>query len=187
MKTREDAWQLLCEYTKSESLRRHALSVEACMRYYAEIHGQDPEEWAMVGLLHDLDYEKWPTMEEHTKQTMRILREAEWPDDTIRAVGSHYTEGTGLERQCPMEHALFAVDELSGFIAAVTFVRPSRNIADVEVKSVTKRMKEARFAAAVSREDIVKGAEELGIPLEEHVANCIEGMKRNAAELGLGG
>ena len=187
MKTREDAWELLCEHTKSESLRRHALAVEACMRYYAEKNGEDPEKWGMVGLLHDLDYEKWPSMDEHTKHTMEILRAEGWPEEIVRAVGSHYSEGTCVERESRMEHTLFAVDELSGFIPAVTYVRPSRNVADVEVKSVTKRMKEARFAAAVSREDIVKGAEELGITLDEHVANCIEGMKRNAQELGLAG
>ena len=157
------------------------------MRYYAEKNGEDAEKWGMVGLLHDLDYEQWPSMDEHTKHTMEILRELGWPDEVVRAVGSHYTEGTGVERQSPMEHTLFAVDELSGFITAVTYVRPSRNVADVEVKSVTKRMKELRFAAAVNRDDIVKGAEELGIPLEEHIVNCIEGLKRNAAELGLAG
>jgi putative nucleotidyltransferase with HDIG domain len=185
MKTREDAWELLCRHTESDSLRKHMLAVEACMRYYAEKHGEDPELWGVVGLLHDFDYEKNPNLEDHPKVGMSILKDEGWPEQIIRAIGSHAAERTGVERQSKMEHALFAVDELSGFILAVTYVRPSRSIVDVQVSSVKKKMKDKRFAAAVSREEMVQGAEELGITLDEHISNCIEAMKRVASELGV--
>jgi len=183
-KTRQQAWELLCEYTQSENLRRHALSVEACMRYYARLWGEDEEKWGTVGLLHDLDYERYPSLEEHPFRALEILTERGYSDEIVHAVASH-ADHTGVPRESRMEHALFACDELSGFVTAVAYVRPSRRIADVEAASVLKKMKDKAFARGVSREDLVKGAEEIGLPLDQHVQNVINALRMIADEIGL--
>ncbi len=186
MPTREEAHALLCEYTKNENLRKHAYAVEAAMRLYAGKLGGDPEEWGIVGLVHDLDYEQWPTIPEHGTKSAEILRERGYPEHIIRAVQAHATY-LGVPAERPLEKALLARDELTGFIVAVALVRPSKSLMDVEVKSVKKKMKEKAFAAAVSREEIVAGAELLGIPLDEHIANVIAAMQSIADRLGLAG
>jgi len=183
---REDAWGLLTEYTQSESLRKHARAVEACMRAYAEKFGEDPETWSITGLLHDFDYEKYPSAEDHPFRGNLILAERGWPEHIRRAIMSH-AEYSGVPRQTSMEKALFACDELAGFITAVALVKPSKSLAEVDVKSVRKRMKDKAFARAVSRDDITRGAAELGVDLDEHIAFCIEAMKRVADRLGLDG
>ncbi len=183
---RAAAWQLLTEYTQSESLRKHALAVEACMRAYASKLGGDEETWAITGLLHDFDYEKFPAPAEHPFVGNKILAEHGWPDDVRRAILSH-AEYSGVARETPMEKALFACDELAGFITATALVKPGKSLAEVEAKSVRKKMKDKAFARSVNRDDITKGAQELGIELEEHIAFCIEAMKAVAAELGLAG
>ena len=181
---REAAWQLLTEYTTSESLIKHALAVEAAMRHYARLFGEDEDLWGAVGLIHDFDYEKWPEAPDHPEQGMRILRERGWPEELVLTVGSHATY-TGIPRESRMAKALYAVDELCGFLTAVAYVRPSRKIADVEVSSVRKKMKDKAFARSVNREDIINGAEELGVPLDEHIASCIAAMTTVADKLGL--
>ncbi len=182
--TRADAWSLLTEYTQSDSLRKHALAVEAAMRFYAEMLGEDAELWGNTGLLHDFDYERWPDAPDHPTNGMRILSERGWPEAMIRAIGGHATY-LNIPRDTRMARALFAVDELCGFLTAVAYVRPSRKIADVEVSSVKKKFKDKAFARSVSREDIFQGTEELGIPMEEHIGNCIAAMSRIADDLGL--
>lgn len=186
MHDREAAWHLLCEYTRSESLRKHALAVEACMRAYARKFGEDDNKWSLTGLLHDFDYEKYPTAKEHPFVGNKILEERGWPEEVRRAILSH-ADYTGVKRESRMEHALFACDELAGFITAVTLVKPSKSLAEVEARSVRKKMKDKAFARTVSRDDIVNGAAELGVDLDEHIAFCIEAMKGIAAELGLAG
>lgn len=191
MPTREDAWKLLCEYTQSENLRKHALGVEACVRAYARKAGADEELWGITALLHDFDYERWPNAEhlpdkEHPAEGSRILHERGYPEEMIRAILSH-ADYTGVARQTPVEHTLFACDELAGFLVACSLVRPSKSILDLEADSVRKRMKDKAFARGVSREDVRKGAEELGVPLEEHIAFCIAAMREIADELGLRG
>ena len=193
---RAAAWQLLTEYTQSESLRKHAMAVEACMRAYARKLGGDEEKWGVTGLLHDFDYEKYPDAPDpargigketsHPFAGNKILEERGWPDDVRRAILTH-AEYSGVARETPMEHALFACDELAGFITATTLVKPSKSLAEVEAKSVRKKMKDKAFARSVSRDDITKGAAEMGVELEEHIAFCIEAMKAVAAELGLAG
>jgi putative nucleotidyltransferase with HDIG domain len=183
---REEAWELLCEYTKSDSLRKHALAVEAAMRFYARKFGEDEEKWAVVGLLHDFDYEIHPTLDQHPQEGAKILRERGVPEEIVRAALSH-AEHLGLSRDTMMEKTLYAVDELSGFIIAVALVRPSKSVLDVEPSSVRKKMKDKAFARAVNREDIVKGAEAMGIDLNEHIAAVIEALKGIADELGLRG
>jgi len=183
---REEAWKLLCEYTKSDSLRKHALAVEAAMRHYARKSGEDEEKWAVVGLLHDFDYEIHPTLDKHPQEGAKILRERGVPEDIIRAALSH-AEHLNLSRDSTMEKTLFAVDELSGFIIAVALVRPSKSILEVEASSVRKKMKDKAFARAVNREDIVKGAEAMGVDLNEHIAEVTEALKGIADELGLRG
>ena len=190
---RAAAWQLLCEHTQSESLRKHMLAVEACMRAYARKfrqQGADPtadeEIYGITGLLHDFDYEKYPTPAEHPFVGNKILEEQGYPEDLRRAILSH-ADYANVPRVTPMEKALFACDELAGFITATALVKPSKSLAEVEAKSVRKKMKDKAFARSVSREDITKGAAELGIDLEEHIAFCIEAMKGIAKELGLGG
>lgn len=186
MPTREEAHELLCEYTQNPNLRKHAYAVEAAMRLYAEKLGGDPDEWGVVGLIHDFDYETWPKAPEHPAKGAEILRERGYPEHIVRAVESH-ADYAGIPRETPMEKALFACDELTGMIVAVALVRPTKSIMDVKVKSVKKKMKDKAFAAGVSREDVVKGAEELGIPLDEHIGNVIEAMQGIADELGLRG
>jgi putative nucleotidyltransferase with HDIG domain len=182
---REAAWNLLTEFTQSESLRKHALAVEACMRAYAKKFGADEELWGVVGLIHDFDYEKYPTAQEHPYKGNEILRERGYSDEIRRAIMSH-ADYAGVTRESPMEKALFACDELAGFITAVALVKPSKSLAEVEAKSVRKKMKDKAFARSVSRDDIVNGARELGVDPDEHIAFCIEAMKGIARELQLG-
>ncbi len=184
--TRADAWCLLTEFTRSESLRKHALAVEACMRAYARKFGGDEELWGVVGLLHDFDYEKYPSAEEHPFRGNEILKERGYSEEIRRAILSHASY-SGVPRQSDMEKALFACDELAGFITATALVKPNKSLAEVDAKSVRKRMKDKAFARSVSREDIVNGAAELGVDLEEHIAFCIEAMKSVADQLGLAG
>jgi putative nucleotidyltransferase with HDIG domain len=183
---RAAAWCLLTEFTQSESLRKHALSVEACLRAYARKFGGDEEQWGLVGLLHDFDYEKYPSLEDHPYRGNEILKERGWPDDLRRAILSH-ADYTGVTRESQMEKALFACDELAGFITATALVKPNKSLAEVDAKSVRKRMKDKAFARSVSREDIVNGAAGLGVDLDEHITFCIEAMKGIAMELGLAG
>lgn len=232
---RESAWRLLCEYTASESLRKHALAVEACMRAYARKHhgagaqaaaaaataAADPvpasdmpadagghaeaegeevtrddvsaqpflneeEKWGITGLLHDFDYEKYPTPQEHPFVGNKILEERGYPEEIRRAILSH-ADYTGVKRESLMEKTLFACDELAGFITATALVKPGKSLAEVEAKSVRKKMKDKAFARSVSRDDILHGAQELGVDLEEHIGFCIEAMKSIAQELGLAG
>ncbi len=183
---RQAAWQLLTEYTQSENLRKHARAVEACLRAYARKFGEDEDTWAVVGLIHDFDYEKYPTAEEHPYKGNEILKERGWPEEIRRAIMSH-ADYTGVTRESRLEKALFACDELAGFITAVALVKPGKSLAEVDARSVRKKMKDKAFARSVSREDIVKGAEEMGVDLDEHIAFCIEAMKPIAAELGLAG
>jgi putative nucleotidyltransferase with HDIG domain len=183
---RSDAWCLLTEFTQSESLRKHALAVEACMRAYARKFGGDEEKWSLVGLLHDFDYEKYPGAEDHPFRGSEILAERGWPEDMRRAILSH-ADYSGVKRESPMEKALFACDELAGFITATALIKPNKSLAEVDAKSVRKRMKDKAFARSVSRDDIVNGAADLGVDLDEHITFCIEAMKGIAGELGLAG
>jgi putative nucleotidyltransferase with HDIG domain len=191
MPNREDAWKLLCEYTQSESLRKHALAVEACVRAYARRLGGDENFWSLTALLHDFDYERWPNAEhhptqEHPSEGSKILRQRGYPEELIHAILSH-ADYTGVPRVSPLEHALFACDELAGFLTACALIKPSKSIHEVEPASVKKKLKDKAFARGVHREDVYKGAEELGIPLEEHVAVCVQAMRSIAPELGLAG
>jgi putative nucleotidyltransferase with HDIG domain len=186
MTNRESAWTLLCEYTQSESLRKHMLAVEACMRAYARKFGEDENKWGITGLLHDFDYEKYPTPEEHPFVGNKILEERGYCEEIRRAILSH-ADYSGVKRESKMEKTLFACDELAGFITATALVKPGKSLAEVEAKSVRKKMKDKAFARSVNRDDIVNGAADLGIDLEEHIAVCIEAMKAIACELGLAG
>jgi putative nucleotidyltransferase with HDIG domain len=183
---RESAWCLLTEFTQSESLRKHALAVEACMRAYARKFGADEHLWAVVGLIHDFDYEKYPSLEDHPYRGNEILKERGYPDEIRRAIMSHAAY-TGVSRDSTLEKALFGCDELAGFITACALVKPGKSLAEVEAKSVRKKMKDKAFARSVNRDDIVNGAAGLGVDLEEHIAFCIEAMKSIAGELGLSG
>jgi putative nucleotidyltransferase with HDIG domain len=177
---------LLTEYTKSESLIKHALAVEAAMRAYARRFGEDEETWAVVGLLHDYDYEKHPTLEEHPQKGAEILRQRGYPEEMITTILSHASH-TGVPRETLMARTLFAVDELTGFITAVALVRPDRKVAEVAPKSVKKKMKDKAFARAVNRDEIREGAELLGIDLDEHIQVVVGAMAGIAQELGLQG
>ena len=183
---RQDAWTLLCEYTQSPGLRKHALAVEVAMRAYARRFGEDEEKWAIVGLLHDFDYEIHPTLDQHPQDGAKILRERGYPEDVVYAVLSH-AEHLGMERKSPMDKSIYAVDELTGLITAVTLVRPNKSLFEVDSAAVRKKMKDKAFARSVNRDDIVKGAAALGIDLDEHIAFVIEAMKPAAGELGLAG
>jgi putative nucleotidyltransferase with HDIG domain len=184
---RDDAWQLLTEYTKSDSLLKHAMAVEAALRGYARAFGEDEDDWGVTALLHDFDYERWPTLGEHPNKGAEILRSKGYPDWMIRAILSHATEITGVTRENRLEKTLFACDELAGFITAASLVRPSRSVMDLEAASVRKRMKDKAFARGVKREDLIAGAELLGIPLDEHITNVIGFMREKADDLGLRG
>jgi len=183
---REEAWSLLTEFTQSESLRKHALAVEACMRAYARKLGGDESLWGLVGLIHDFDYEKYPSAEDHPFKGSEILKERGYSEEIRRAILSH-AEYSGVPRETPMEKALFACDELAGFITAATLVKPSKSLSELDAKSVRKKMKDKAFARSVNRADIVNGAADLGVDLEEHITFCIEAMKAVAADLGLDG
>lgn len=176
--------KLLKEYTKSESLLKHAYSVEACVKEYAIKFEEDEDLWGNVALLHDFDYEKYPTMEEHPSKGEEILKEKGFSEEFRRAILSH-ADHTNVSRESKLEKVLFACDELAGFITAVTYVRPSKSIDEVKVKSVKKKMKDKGFARAVSREDIKNGASDLEIELDEHIEFCIEAMKKRKDLLGL--
>src|SRR5229473_1876823 len=186
MNDRDAAWGLLSEFTQSESLRKHALAVEACMRAYARKMGGDENLWGVVGLLHDFDYEKWPSLDDHPYKGNEILKERGYSNEVRRAIMSH-AEYTGVTRDSPMEKALFACDELAGFITACALVKPGKSLAEVEPRSVRKKMKDKAFARSVKREDIVNGAADLGVDLEEHIVFCIEALRGIAGQLGLGG
>ncbi len=191
MPSREDAWKLVCEYTASESLRKHMLAVEACVRAYARKSGADEELWGITALLHDFDYERWPNEahspdREHPAEGARVLRELGYPEELVRAILSHASY-SGVARESALEHTLFACDELAGFLTACTYVRPSKSILDLEASSVKKRMKDKAFARGVSREDVIQGAAELGVPLDEHITFCIGAMREQADALGLRG
>jgi putative nucleotidyltransferase with HDIG domain len=183
---RESAWCLLTEFTQSESLRKHALAVESCMRAYAGKLGDDEDLWGVVGLLHDFDYDKYPSLEDHPYKGNEILKERGYPEEIRKAIMSH-AEYTGVTRDTPMEKALFACDELAGFITAVALIKPGKSLAEVDAKSVRKRMKDKAFARKVNRDDIVNGATELGVDLEEHITFCVEALKTIASDLGLDG
>ncbi|HEX3820871.1 MAG TPA: HD domain-containing protein [Candidatus Sulfotelmatobacter sp.] len=188
--TRDAAWKLLTEYTQSESLLKHAQAVEACMRACSKKFGdgspQAEELWGVVGLIHDFDYDRWPSVDEHPYKGNEILKERGYSDEIRRAIMSH-AEYSGVRRDTPMEKALFACDELAGFITAVALIKPSKSLAEVDVKSVRKRMKDKAFARKVNRDDIVNGAADLGVDLDEHIGFCIEALKPVARELGLDG
>jgi putative nucleotidyltransferase with HDIG domain len=184
--TRQDAWNLLTEFTLSESLRKHALAVEACLRAYARKFGEDEDKWGIVGLIHDFDYDKFPSAEDHPYRGNEILAERGWPEEIRTAIMSH-ADYTGVPRNSKLEKTLFACDELAGFITAAALVRPDKSIHSLEAKSVKKRMKDKAFARTVSRDDIVNGARDLGVDLDEHIDFCIAAMRGIAKELGLEG
>ena len=189
MPTREDAWALLCEYTANENLRKHALAVEACVRAYARKTGADERLWSLTALLHDFDYERWPNQEHHASEGhpssgVPILRQAGYPEEMIHAILGH-ADYTGVARESPLDHALFACDEMAGFLTACSLVKPGKTIFEVEPDSVKRKMKDKAFARGVSREDLVLGAKELDVPLEEHIAFCIATMSGVADLLGL--
>ena len=186
MTDRNQDWNLLTEFTQSESLRKHALAVEACMRAYARKFGADEDLWGTVGLLHDFEYEKYPTPQEHPYKGNEILKQRGYSDEIRRAIMSH-AEYSGVSRDTSMEKTLFACDELAGFITAIALVKPGKSLAEVEVKSVRKKMKDKAFARSVNRDDIINGAKDLGLDLDEHIVFCIEALKGIAKELGLSG
>ena len=183
---RDDAWQLLNEYTKSESLLKHALAVEAAVRGYARVFGEDEDAWGLVALLHDFDYERWPSLDDHPFRGCEILQEKGYPEWVTRAILSH-ADYSGVPRESLLEKTLFACDEMAGFVTAATLVRPSKSVLDLESRSVIKRMKDKAFARAVKRDDLRAGAELLGLPLEEHISNVIGFMRGEADALGLRG
>jgi putative nucleotidyltransferase with HDIG domain len=186
MLPREQAWNILCEFTKSDGLRKHALAVETCVTAYARKLGEDEHKWSVTALLHDFDWEIHPTLEEHPQKGEPLLAERGVEEDIRRAILSHANH-TGVPRQSPLEKTLYACDELAGFITAISYVKPHRSVFEVDVVSVKKKMKDKAFARSVNRQDIVEGAEELGIPLEEHVDFCVKAMQARAEELGLKG
>ena len=184
--SRDSAWALLTEYTQGESLRKHALAVEAALRGYARMFEEDETTWGIVGLLHDFDYERWPDAQNHPFRGAEILREKGYPEFLVRAILSH-AEYSNVPRESRLEHALFACDEMAGFVTAAALVRPSKSVLDLEPGSVMKRMKDKAFARAINRDDLRKGADELQIPLDQHIANVIESLRVRANELGLRG
>lgn len=189
--TRDDAIALQHEYTQSDSLRKHMLAVEAAMRAYASRYGEDPDRWGLAGLIHDFDYERFPNAEHsategHPSHGVRILRERGWPEDILQAILGHATY-TGVARESQMARALFAVDELTGLVTATALVRPSRSINEVDARAVRKKMKDKAFAKGVSRDDVILGAQELGVDLDEHIQFVIDAMRGAAGSLGLVG
>ena len=181
---REDSLALLAEYTQGDGLIKHALAVEAAMRAYARRFGEEEHLWAMTGLLHDLDYERYPTREVHPRHGAEVLTERGYPEELVHAVKAH-ADYTGVARESRLDKALYAVDELSGFVTACALVRPGRQLAGLEARSVRKKLKDKAFARCVSREDIARGAEELGVDLDEHITFVIGAMQEIASELGL--
>ena len=186
MLNREQAWNILCEFTKSDGLRKHALAVEACVSAYARQFGADEEQWSLTALLHDFDWEIHPTLEGHPQKGEPILAGRGVPDEIRRAILSHANH-TGVPRESPLEKTLYACDELAGFITAISYVKPSRSVFEVDVQSVKKKMKDKAFARSVNRQDIIEGAQELGVPLDEHIDFCVKAMQARADELGLKG
>jgi putative nucleotidyltransferase with HDIG domain len=186
MMTREAAWALLCEYTPSESLRKHAMAVEACMRAYARKFGEDEDKWGITGLIHDFDYERWPSAEDHPFRGNEILTQRGYPEEIKRAILSH-ANYSGVSRDSTMEKALYACDELAGLITAAALVKPNKSLAEVDAPSIRRKMKDKAFARSVNRQDIIEGAADLGIDLNEHITFCIEGMRGIADQLGLAG
>ncbi len=183
---RDAAWELLAEYTQSENLRKHGLAVEAALRGYARKFAEDELLWGTVGLLHDFDYERWPSLDDHPFRGAEILRKQGYPEVVVRAILSH-ADYTGVPRESKLEHALFACDEMSGFVTAASLVRPSKSVLDLAAKSVKKRMKDKAFARGVSRDDLRLGAEKIGLPLDDHITNVITFMREEADALGLRG
>jgi putative nucleotidyltransferase with HDIG domain len=184
MNDREQAWGLLTEFTQSESLRKHALAVEACMRAYARKAGEDEDRWGLAGLIHDFDWERHPDLERHPAQGVEVLGTLGWPEDIRRAVPGHGTH-TGVPRDTSMAKTLYACDELAGFLVACALMTPGKTLAEVEVASVRKKLKRADFARNVNRDDIVNGAAELGVELDEHIAFTLEAMRGVHEALGL--
>ncbi|MEK7403449.1 MAG: HD domain-containing protein [Gemmatimonadota bacterium] len=191
MPSRDDALALLHEYTQSDSLRKHMLAVECAMRAYATKFGEDPERWGLAGLIHDFDYEKFPNAEHsategHPAHGVRVLRDKGWPEDILQAILGHATY-SGVARETRMAKALFAVDELTGLITATALVRPSRSVNEVEARSVRKKMKDKAFARGVNRDDVINGAQDLGVELDEHIQFVVDAMRASAESLGLAG
>ena len=186
MLSRDAAYALMTEHTQGESLRKHMLAVEAAVRGYARLWGEPEEDWAVVALLHDFDYEKFPDPKDHPYRGVEILKEQGYPDWVTRAILSH-ADYSGVARESRLEHTLYACDEMSGFVTAAALVRPSKSVLDLEAPSVIKRMKDKAFARAVSRDDLRRGAEEIGLPLDQHIANVIAALRERADELGLRG
>ena len=184
--SRDRAWALVTEHVQSESLRKHLLAVEAAVRGYARAAGEDEDAWGFVALVHDFDYEKYPDRENHPFRGVEILQGLGYPEWVTRAILSH-ADYSGVPRQSPLEKTLYACDEMAGFITAAALVLPSKSVLDLEAKSVIKRMKDKAFARAVPREDLRKGADELGLPLDEHIANVIAFLRERADDLGLRG
>jgi len=183
---REQAWQILCEFTKSEGLRKHALAVETCVTAYARKQGEDEAKWSVTALLHDFDWEIHPTLPDHPTKGEPILAERGVDEEIRRAILSH-ASFTGVPRVSPLEKTLYACDELAGFITAISYVKPGKSVFEVDTKSVKKKMKDKAFARSVNREDIVEGARELGVELDEHIEFCVKAMQERAKELGLEG
>ena len=184
--SRDAAYALMTEHTQGESLRKHMLAVEAAVRGYARMWGEPEEDWAVVALLHDFDYEKYPDPKDHPFRGVEILQAKGYPEWVTRAILSH-ADYSGVPRESRLEHALYACDEMSGFVTAAALVRPSKSVLDLEAPSVVKRMKDKAFARAVSRDDLRRGAEEIGLPLDQHIANVIASLRERADELGLRG
>ena len=191
MQNRDESWNLLCEYTQSESLRKHALAVEACVRAYARKFNADQDLWGVTALLHDFDYERWPNAahhpsEEHPYEGSKILRERGYPEEMIHAILGH-ADYCNVPRVSPLDKTLFACDELAGFLTACALIKPSKSIHEVEAAAVKKKLKDKAFARGVNRDDVYKGADQLGVPLEEHIAFCIAALREAAPQLGLNG
>ena len=186
MLDRDQAWEILCEFTKSDGLRKHALAVESCVTAYARKLGEDEKKWSVTALLHDFDWEIHPTLDEHPQKGEAILEQRGVPEEIRRAILSHASH-TGVPRQSSLEKTLYACDELAGFITAISYVKPNRSVFEVDVPSVKKKMKDKAFARSVNRQDIIEGAQELGVPLEEHIDFCVKAMQGRAEELGLKG